>query len=176
MTYSFFRKIKNILINEKMPVWLTVLLFGLTALFTNFVVPKINQKFEQQRIVSTYIIKNLDSFSELSRDLLNETSIISNRLVENGNTSLKEKESVLGLIAELQWRSHELDIIFDGTKNLQALKEYKKHLCDLRDAIKKAEKSEDVNLIQARSVYFLSSSKKVMNALVSKAGLRIVIE
>lgn len=171
-----YRVLKNILIKEKMPIWLTLLLFFFTGIATHWMAPRINQRFEQQRIISNYVIKNLDSFSDLSRTLLSEVTVVSNRLTENGSISLQEKEAVLGAITELQWRSHELDIIFEGTQNLKALKDYKKHLADLRDAIKDAKEPKDVDLIQVRSVYFLSSSKKVMNALVSKAGLKIGVE
>lgn len=49
--------IKNLLKASDMPNWLSLILFVATAMLTYCISPAINEQFERQKIVSSYIIR-----------------------------------------------------------------------------------------------------------------------
>ncbi|HEY1096732.1 MAG TPA: hypothetical protein VGF14_05780, partial [Alphaproteobacteria bacterium] len=157
--------------NEKMPVWLSLLLFGLTAWGTYSLAPKVNYKFEQQRIITSYVEKNLDNFNLLSRELISEISVFNNTLKHN-IVDQKSLAKIQAKITELQWRALELDIIFADKKSLSIIKEYKQSLNNLGVATNEARCKSDAENITYKVIPFADSSMKIIDALAKKAGLK----
>ena len=104
-----------------MPVWFTVFLMLTTAWIT----PWLNQKFENQKVKSSYIIQNLDSLNTSTRDLMTNISILTNSINDGNAPDPQLMNKIKGSITELQWRVIEFGIIFDNQESLKVIKKYK---------------------------------------------------
>lgn len=160
---------------EKMPVWLTLFLFFTTAIGTYYGAPIINNQFEKQKLIASYVSKNLDEFNVLSRELIASISIFNNTLQKDKKINKEALDTIRAKISELQMRALELDIIFSEEKEaLEIIKNYKKSLSDLGFAIDTASTPEDAKTISLKVIPFANSNIAVMDVLAQKAGLKVL--
>ena len=167
------RNVWRFLALKNMPLGISLLLFFATAWGTYSLAPKLNQTFENQKIVTAYIISNLNDFNLLSRELVSEVSIFNNTLQKEKHVDTDSLDKIRAKITELQWRALELDIIFDDDVSLEKIKAYKKSLSDLGFAVDTATVSGDSIKISRSVVPFANNSLTVISILAQKAGLKV---
>lgn len=173
--YKFFVCVFSFLNRNEAPLWVTLILFALTAYGTYKLSPKLNEKFEQQKIISTYVTDNLQRFNSLSRELVSEISIYT-RLIHNGQKpSIEKRDAIFSKITELQWRAVELRIIFEDADSSTTIEDYKNSLNDLRKSVEKLKPNSELKDTAISLSKFTDSSMAVFDALARKAGLKTSI-
>lgn len=156
-----------------MPIGVTLLLFVATVPLTYCVAPGINQQFEKQKIVSSYITSNLTNFNIVSRELISEISQFNYSLKEYNRIDPESKNKIRTKITELQWRALELDVVFDDERSISLIKDYKGSLDNLREFVEKAERDADIRPINMAVIKYTDSTMNVVKALAEKGGLKM---
>lgn len=176
------KKLKNFLhcalkhlCRDGVPVWLTLLIFALTALGTYFLAPIINQKFELQKIQTEYIANNLNELNKSTYKVIADVDSYTNLLLTESKSpeTKKLERDIRNEITQLHWRSIELKIIFNKNKNADlAIEEYQISLNRISNAIAGSNREEIYDATQR----FAKSSAKIIDMLADKAGLKLHLE
>lgn len=153
----------------EMPLWLTLALFVITALGTYHYSPKINARFEQQKMTSAYITSNLDSINTSTQELIADLQTYNDNLVHNKESDKSLIKELNAKIIKLQWRTIEFNIIFDDKASLDIINEYNVSLDKLREGIE----TKNIKAIVDVTPQYLKYSKKIIRMLGEKAGLTI---
>jgi hypothetical protein len=172
----FFTKAKNSmpwLFEDKIPVWLSLLIIISGAVGTCFVVPYFNMKFEQEKIRSSYIASNLTSTNENTSLLLNQLREIKVALEKGEENGLdKEIYSFQNLITTLQWKAVEYDVIFGDGEINKLVYDYKYQLSLLGDEVNKG-RDINISVMYCRARNFIYSSHKILRKISSIAELSL---
>jgi len=168
-----WKTIWRFLTHTETPLGITLLLFIGTGFLTYYFTPKLNQIFEQQKMVSTFVTENLNDFNISCRELISSISILVHDLATGNQPDHNLKSKIRGKITELQWRAVQLDIIFENEKAAEIIREYKASLTALGNAIEKAQNKSDSDKIAMVAIVFTDNSVHVIDALAGKAGLKI---
>lgn len=170
-------KLKAVLLRSDMPVWLS-LIVGIAGGFVAFggsyiVVPLINQQLKIQEIRTQYIIENVRSINEDTRQILSSITSLSHKLIETNEIDKDKKKIILSRISELQWRIIDLDVIFSETKSDSIISNYKSSLSSLRRSIENLENKDQLALVFNNSEQFAISAYHTLQSLYEMAGIRI---
>lgn len=156
-----------------MPIGLTMLMFALTVPLTYCVAPNINNKFEERKILSTYIIRNLDTFNDNSRILMSDITTFNGYLKNNNHVNEEIKSIILARISEVLWKTMELDIIFRDQEAKQIISDYRNSIDHLRKAVSEAESVAGIRDISIAVSNYTEHTKSIMEALLSKTGIDV---
>lgn len=169
----FLRYLAVVCTQEKLPVWATVLGIILGALSTYFIIPKINENLERQKIRSEFVIRNLDDLNSRTRTLVSDVSELHGNVLRGGNVDASAVQKVSSKIAEMQWKAIELAVIFEGTPGMTAVQRYQTSLDGVRAALDELKTKSDLPRSQSAIEAFSQSTLAVIRELASLAGLRV---
>ncbi len=167
-------KVLEFLCAEKMPLWVTFMLFIMTAVGTYLLAPVINQEFERQKIRSAYVVENLNNLNLISRTLISDISIYNNNLIDTGKRDNDTKQKINSQITELQWRALELDIIFDDSCSYKIIQKYKASLDRVRQDLEDVQNPKDVKSINYSVRSYAQVSMKVIELLAERGDVKAV--
>lgn len=167
------RYLADVCVQDKLPVWATVLGILIGALGTYFVIPKINEDLERQKIRSDFVIRNLDDLNSRTRTLVSDVSELHFNVLRNGNVDSAAVQKISSKIAEMQWKAIELAVIFEGTQGMASVHRYQASLEDVRAALSDLKTKSDLARSQTAIEGFSESTLAVIRELASLAGLRL---
>lgn len=169
--------LRDVCLDNKFPVWATLLGVvaggALTMIGTYFIVPKINESLEQQKIKTAFVIKNLDDMNERTRMLMSEISDLHSRVLATDQVDAPTLQKLVSRIAEMQWKAVELGVIFEGTKGSLVVSRYQVSLDNLRVAITSIKTKGDLALSQRSAEVFAQRSLDMIRELAFIGGIRI---
>lgn len=143
--------------------------FLFTAYLTYELSPKLNEQFEQQKIISGYITENLKVFNTSTREILAQISVY-NRL-KNQKEKEESKIDILKNITILQGQSSDLLIIFKNKASRDAVSSFQEKLENLRAALESEDSAEYSQNVIVHTTLLKVSSDKVFSLLIDRAGL-----
>lgn len=159
--------VSGVLLKDSIPVWLSLILMILGAGATYWLAPKINAQFEIQAARREFLVKNLENFSDDTKNLIDAISKGVNETSQFKYNSLLSE--INPKIAKLQ---------FSGTQLLYIVPEYsseiltyQKTLDQLQDIIISFQVGNDTTKILENSKSLMKQSLQIYEALLSKAGL-----
>lgn len=170
---KLYNPVRQFLCLKEMPLGISLLIFIATAWGTYYLSPNLNDQFEKQKIKSSYIVENLNSFNSLSRDLISQVSLFNNAMLDRRMIDPEVKQAIQTQITQLQWRALELDIIFDDAESVNVIVKYKANLDLLRREIGSVRTVDDVSRVNAAVEDFADSSFKVIDILAKRGGLKL---
>jgi hypothetical protein len=177
MMKRFAIYIREICLGEKLPVWATLLgiVIGavLTAASTFWIVPRLNQALERQKIRTEFIIRNLDDLNARTRSLVVDISEIHSVTLRTNTVDETAVQKIVGKIAEMQWKAIELAIIFNDAQGSRAIKDYQQSLDGVRMAVLGLQSKAELAASQEAIKRFSSSTLRVVAALANLGGLRV---
>lgn len=173
---SISRYIVDFCLADKLPVWATLLgiVIGavVTAASSFWIVPKINESLERQKIRTEFVIRNLDDLNARTRALVVDISELHSSILSTGNINASAIQKPMSKIAEMQWKAIELAIIFEQ-KNGRIIKDYQKSLEDVRVALSGIKSKDQLPASQEAVEKLSASTLSVIRELASLGGLRI---
>lgn len=173
--FAFY--IRDVCLGEKLPVWATLLgiVIGgvVTAASTFWIVPRLNESLERQKIRTEFIIRNLDDLNARTRSLVVDISEIHSATLRTNGVDETAVQKIIGKIAEMQWKAIELAIIFDDAQGGRAIKDYQQSLDGVRLAVLGIRSKADLAASQEAIKRFSSSTLRVVAELARLGGVRV---
>ena len=173
----FGRYLWEICLGETLPVWATILgiITGalITAAGTFWIVPKLNESLERQKIRTEFVIRNLDDLNARTRSLVMEISDLHSSILRTNIVDNSAVQKLVSKTAEMQWKAIELAIIFDSKTGGRIIQDYQKSLDGVRTALLNLKSKNDLGDSQEASQRFSASTLSVMRELVKLGGLRM---
>jgi hypothetical protein len=173
----FLKYLGDVCLQDRLPVWATLLGFIVGALMTAvgayWIVPSINQKLERQKIRSEFVIRNLDDLNARTRSLVSDISELHYNVLRTDRIDQANVQKLSARIAEMQWKAIELGIIFEGTAGEKTVANYQMSLDNVRSAISKIETKRDLPISQSAVEMFSRRSLDVIRELAALSGLRV---
>jgi hypothetical protein len=167
----------GICLGETLPVWATILgiIVGaaLTAGSTFWIVPRLNESLEKQKIRTEFIIRNLDDLNSRTRALVIDIAELHSSVLRTNVVDSSAVQKSISKIAEMQWKAIELAVIFEGQNGGRIIRDYQKSLDDVRAALLNLKSKEDLVASQEAIQRFSSSTLSVIRELVGLGGLRL---
>lgn len=163
----FLCLVRNILIRDTIPVWLSLILMILGAAATYWLAPKINAEFELQSARREFLVKNLENFSNDTKGLID---VISKSV--NESDQLKYNLVITEInpsIAKLQFAATQL--LYIVPENSSEIVSFQKTLDGLQDRLLEFKIGENANEILSDSKSLMKQSLQIYEALLAKAGL-----
>ena len=167
------KKIARSLLSKDTPLWATLLLFAATAGLTYCIAPTLNERFEQQKIVSAYVTENLSSLNLDTRTLIADVSELSSQINAGKKNQRDIKERIVRKIIELQWRTIELQVIFESKRSMVIIAKYQKSLLALQEAVEDSTNLSNSDRLVESAIILSDCTKQVLSELAVKAGLKI---
>lgn len=160
------------LLEEKMPVWFTVIVGLLAGILTYFATPMLNRQFELDTVRSAQISKTIDGLNvqiiALSKNMRKLTSSLTN----DPASSPKIREECYDLVTEMQWRLVDLRVVLSNREDLDAVDKLSGAIRGVQDAL-------DISVDKASEPKLLLSMKAlgeatedVLNRLYKRASLK----
>ncbi|MBX4858497.1 hypothetical protein HJA86_00620 [Rhizobium bangladeshense] len=155
-----------VMLKDSIPVWLSLILMVLGAGATYWLAPKINAQFEIQAARREFLVKNLESFS-------NDTKNLIDLIAKGVNEGNQFKYSVLvsdinPSIAKLQFSATQLlYIVPDHSAEVVS---FQKTLDQLQDSLLSFRAGNDPTAILETSKKLLKQSLLIYEAMLAKAG------
>lgn len=165
------RRIWAGLAQEKVPLWIHILTLILTAIGTWILAPDLNEKFEQQKIKSAFVIDALNGINQLTGDLA--VSITVYNYCESttpGKCSTQVREAQ-GNIVRLQWKALQLATVLRSQEDGYVIADFQKSLegvAIILNAQNTAEKHDD--LLRATEL-FGRKSVSLVERVARQAGI-----
>ncbi|MCK1641496.1 hypothetical protein IVA95_29105 [Bradyrhizobium sp. 157] len=169
----FLRYLAGVCVQDKLPVWATILGIVIGALGTYFVIPSINEGLEKQKIKSEFVIRNLDDLNSRTRTLVSDVSDLHFNVLRTGEIDGSAVQKISSKIAEMQWKAIELAVIFEGTPGMDAVQRYQKSLDGVRTALGELKAKKDLPNSQAAIEAFSQNTLTLIKELAALAGLKI---
>lgn len=163
----FFTYIGNVFIKDVIPVWLSLFLMILGAFATYWLAPKINAQFEIQAARREFLVKNLESFSGDTKNLIDT---ISKSVNERSRVRYDDLVSTINPgIAKLQFSGTQL--LYIVPEQSAGIVSFQKTLSELQGQMLAFEPGSDPKPILELSKSLLTQALGIYEALLSKAGL-----
>ncbi len=175
---QIFKYIWVVLAGLHIPVWMTIVAVIFGVFIANWWLPNLNARFENARIRSEYLLNNLKTLNTDVGVLVREIGTLNRDLVSGPQPALvaEKKELVLRLIADLQWRSIEFDIIIPDQNGKIIVKDYSADLDIMRHGIESAKSAEDVGGILCGLRKFVPTSHRLLAKLAAEADVNLTLQ
>jgi hypothetical protein len=164
-------------LGETLPVWATIvgIVVGsvLTAVGSFWIIPKLNESLEQQKIRTEFIIRNLEDINSRTRGLVIDVAEIHSGTLKTSTVDGAIVQRALSKIAEMQWKAIELAVIFEGRNGGAIIQDYQTSLDGVRVALTNLKSKNDLNASQAAIEKFSQSTLMVIRQLASLGGIRL---
>lgn len=164
-------------LGEKLPVWATLvgIIVGsvVTAASSFWIIPKLNESLEQQKIRTEFIIRNLEDINSRTRGLVIDVAEIHSSTLKTNTVDGAVVQRALSKIAEMQWKAIELAVIFEGKKGGAIIRDYQTSLEGVRVALTNLKSKNDLNTSQAAIEKFSQSTLMVIRQLATLGGIRL---
>jgi hypothetical protein len=169
--------LRDVCLGDKFPVWATlvgVIIGALATVFgTYWLVPRINEALERQKIRTEFVIRNLDDLNARTRELISEISEFHYLVLQSDKPDQASIQKISSTIAQMQWKAVELGIIFEGTPGLKAVRAYQAALDRVRDTVSSVHGKGDLSQTEAAAEAFSRQTLEVLRQLAALAGLKI---
>jgi len=169
---NFFVKWIN---QEKIPLWLNVVLIIAAAGGTYVIAPSLNAKFEQQKIRSAFVIDALDNLNSQTSDLVVSVSAYNYCLAGSTNCS-EPAGTIQSSITKLQWRATELGTVIDDTVGRKVLIDFQKELDDIRLIAEREPSLENARSMLKEVREFGRASIRLTDVVAKEAGISSKVE
>ncbi|WP_156635562.1 hypothetical protein [Methylobacterium sp. Leaf123] len=164
--------LKNLLLESNVPLWVTIVGILGGAVGAYVITPLLNQKLENQKIKTEYVIRSLDSINSKTQEMLSEISIV-NRRIYNKNQNIEENiDKATRLVAELQWKAIEISAVLDDEKSLSILVDFQEKLDAVRSKIELINSPDSALKALAEIRSFIPASLRLVNRIASLSGIR----
>jgi hypothetical protein len=158
---------------EHMPVWLSIILLGLTAWGTYELAPKINKRIQIDNNRSTYIGATITNFNTTSVELLKSTRRFNRALVVRDRGLEGTRGDVLDRITEMQWRLIDVGVVFEHSGEGRArVALLSSAIRRLGSAVNSAREPADQEAVLEASSAVGSTARGTVAALYDEADLR----
>lgn len=174
--WRFARYIGRTCLDDKFPVWATLLGVVAGSFATYWIIPSINQGLETQKIRSEFIIRNLDDLNARTRSLVADVGTLHQGVLRTNSTDDVVRKTAITKIVELQWKAIELAIIFNTQTGSELVQNYQESLEDVRISLAKLNAKESLPASQAAIEKFSARSVDVITELAALGGLRIKVQ
>lgn len=164
--------IKKILLDSNTPLWVTIIGILGGALGAYVITPLINQKLENQKIKTEYVIRSLDSVNSKTQEMLSEISIVNRKIYNKNQTAEENIDKATRLVAELQWKAIEISAVLDDEKSLNILMDFQEKLDGVRSKIEVINSPDSALKALAEIRAFIPSSLRLVNRIASLSGIR----
>lgn len=161
----------SILTQSQMPVWLTLVAGILGFLVTYWLVPELNQKFEQQRIRTEFVISKLDALNVRTNNLVGLIAVLNNRVINGDPNTPDLNEDLFRSVSELHWTALDLGVVFRSATAAQYIQEYQRSLDALRKALEDDRSLDNSLEVLERSGEFVRSSIRLMDYISRDVAL-----
>lgn len=156
---------------EKVPLWLNILLIAAAALGTYKVAPHLNAKFEQQKIRSAFVIDALDNLNSQTSDLVVNVGAYNYCIATPALDCSEQVKAIQSSITKLQWRATELGTIIDDAAGKQVLLNFQKELDDIRIVAERAPSLANANVMIEETREFGRASIVLTDVIAKEAGI-----
>jgi hypothetical protein len=179
----FLRCVWGVLAAEKMPVWLTLLTLVCTGIITTYatykLAPKLNSKFEAEKIRSAYVIDNLKNLNKDTAEFLALVGGINRDLLSDNTPNSETVNLIKKYITVFQWKAIEYDIIFTEEASKRQVRAYVMAIEKLRVALESIAAVAPIdaaeNVLKA-SREFSRETYRIIQLLSRKAEIEVHIE
>jgi hypothetical protein len=157
----------NFLAEEKMPVWLSLVLVAIGGYSTYYIAPVINEKFEMQAARREFLVKNLDQFSGDVKSLFD---LVASGLNSSTKYELeKVKIEVNPVVAKIQFSATQINFLIP--RNAALVVKFQRSLNSLQDDMISHSFGQDSSEIRSDMREMTDLSMQVYRALLRRAGL-----
>jgi hypothetical protein len=165
----------EVCLGETLPVWATIvgIIIGslLTAFSSFWIIPKLNESLEKQKIRTEFIIRNLEDINSRTRGLVIDVAEIHSGTLKTNLVDGVLVQRAQSKIAEMQWKAIELAVIFEGKNGGAIIRDYQKSLDGVRVALNNLKSKSDLDASQAAIEKFSESTLMVIRQLAGLGGL-----
>lgn len=159
--------IGNVLVKDTIPVWMSLLLMVAGAIATYWLAPKINAQFEVQAARREYLVKNLESFSGDTKNLID---VVAKSVNEKSKFKYDELVSNINpSIAKLQFSGTQL--LYVVPQQSADIVSFQRTLSVLQNEMLAFQPGGDPSSIVETSKLLLTQSLVIYEALLARAGL-----
>lgn len=160
---------------EKLPLWLNIVLIVAAAVGTYKVAPHLNAKFEQQKIRSAFVIDALDNLNSQTSDLVVNVGAYNYCLAVSLRCDDPAK-AIQSSITKLQWRATELGAVIDDPSGKEVLLSFQKELDDIRIVAEREPSLENAKAMLKEAREFGRASVKLTDVIAKEAGISSKVE
>lgn len=165
------RKCWLFLWTDKIPLVANMGLILLTAWLTYAVAPKINSRFERQKIQSAYVLENLRGINGLVSDLYVEITYINYSVAKSGNVPTERISKAREVIGRLDWKLIETAAVLESESDRRLLREFQQRLSMVRIALDNTSDRATAELVLKAADEMAASAVKVIAAVGKRASL-----
>jgi len=171
----------NMLLADKMPVWLLLVGVAASAVATYKFAPQLNAHLETEKIKSAYIQDNLKTLNADTAEFLSLVGDYNRKIVTSQKVDEELLSDIRKRITKLQWKVVEYDLIFDGPSDKATIRRYGESLDGLRKSLIAFQKPDEINaeaaaIAIARQEEFTRVSYEMIKRLSSKMNINLTIE
>lgn len=156
---------------EKMPLWLNMLLIAAAALGTYQVAPHLNAKFEQQKIRSAFVIDALDNLNAQTSDLVVNVGAYNYCVAAAASACSEQAKAIQSSITKLQWRATELGTVIDDAAGKEVLLKFQKELDDIRVVAERDPTLANAKVMIGEAREFGRASIMLTDVIAKEAGI-----
>lgn len=160
---------------EKVPLWLNIVLIAAAALGTYKVAPHLNAKFEQQKIRSAFVIDALDNLNSQTSDLIVNVGAYNYCLASSLRCD-EQAKSIQSSITKLQWRATELGAVIDDPPGRAVLLTFQKELDDIRIVAEREPSLSNARSMLQEAREFGRASIRLTDVIAKEAGISSNVE
>lgn len=166
------KRLKDYLLKDEMPIWLSLLLAVSAAAGTYIIAPLINQEIEYQTNRSEHVSKTVNGLNERIVELSKSVRKFNSDLFYQKASTPKSREEVLDRITELQWLLIDVDAIIDREVGKgKAVDDLRSDLERLQEAVQNGKKPEDQETVIDAMSASARQAQNVFHELYAAARL-----
>lgn len=169
---QYLRRRCPVLFEDKMPVWLTILISLSAALAAYLISPAVNRQFQIDATRSTHVATTTENLNKEIILLSEKIRRLNSALVNEPKAAPAIREDCLDLITQLQWQLVDLRIVLTNADDSAAVNGLASSLTDVKTALDSAvDASAQPKLITAMKGLG-EQARDVLNRLYTKASLK----
>jgi hypothetical protein len=169
---NWVKSVLSYISQDKMPIWLSILLAVSAGMGTYYIAPLINESFEFQKNRSTHLISTIEELNKGVVELSVSVRKFDDALFYGRDSKGEMRGAALDKIAELQWRLVDAEVIinrvYPGDKTTTTLSS---ELMVLQNTIINAKKPEDQENVAVAQVRVVAAAKQCMITLYRAANI-----
>ena len=161
----------HLLINDRTPVWVTVVASCIAAWATYVIAPAINREMQQDNTRATHV---LSTISDVNRDMIDLSQKIrrfNNALLNSDKKEIAiRREECLDQITAMQWKLVNVDVIVTHPDHRNNLIAMRGGLDTLRLSVRSSSTADDRSSLQKATMELSVAAYTVLSDLYSVSG------
>jgi hypothetical protein len=166
------KKICPVLFEDRMPVWLTLVLSLSAAVATYYLSPSINRHFQIDEARATHVAKATDLLNSEIIQLSGKVRRLNSAFLNDPNIAASIREDCLDLVTQMQWQLVDLKVVLATEGGVAAVDKLAKSLTAVKKELDTATGAGSQTALLHAMAELGASAQDVLDKLYIAASLK----